>query len=69
MQQFKTNINCGSCVNAVRETLNALVGEDGWTVDINNASKLLTLHSDAVNADEVIRKLEEDGYVAKPLIK
>lgn len=69
MQQFETNINCGSCVNAVRVTLNALAGENGWTVDTNTPSKLLTINSDVVKADIVIHKLEEDGFIAKPIMK
>ncbi len=67
MQQFETNINCGSCVNAVREALNELAGAEGWAVNTNTSSKLLTINSDSVAADEVIRKLKDEGFVAKPI--
>ncbi|MFN5317486.1 MAG: hypothetical protein ACK5CY_01445 [Bacteroidia bacterium] len=69
MQLFETNINCDSCINAVRVTLNELVGENGWTVDTNTPSKLLTINSDVIKADIVIHKLEEDGFIAKPIMK
>jgi copper chaperone CopZ len=69
MQQFVTNINCSSCVNAAREVLNELAGPTGWKVDINDASKLLTISSDYVEAADVANKLQEQGFTAKPLVR
>lgn len=69
MQQFVTNINCNACINAVSNTLNELAGPTGWKVDINDASKLLTINSDYIDAAVVITKLEEEGFSAQPIVR
>lgn len=43
--QFKTNINCGSCIKSVTPFLNALEEIDAWQVDTAVAEKILTVET------------------------
>jgi copper chaperone CopZ len=62
--QFKTNINCGGCVAKVTTNLNEMVGEGHWKVDTQNPEKVLTLDSDRLREDEIIKSLEIAGFKA-----
>ena len=44
--QFKTNLNCGSCVAAVKPFLDQVPGISDWDVDIANEGKLLIVHGE-----------------------
>ena len=44
--QFKTNINCGSCIKSVTPFLNALDEIDTWQVDTAVAEKILTVETE-----------------------
>jgi copper chaperone len=44
--QFKTNINCGSCIKSVTPFLNALEEIDAWQVDTMVAEKILTVETE-----------------------
>lgn len=44
--QFKTNINCGSCIKSVTPFLNALEEIDAWQVDTAAAEKILTVDTE-----------------------
>lgn len=44
--QFKTNINCGSCIKSVTPYLNALEEIDAWQVDTAVAEKILTVDTE-----------------------
>lgn len=60
--QFKTNINCGNCVRAVTGFINDVAGIDQWEVDTDNPDKILTVHGENVNAEDVIEAVEDAGY-------
>ena len=64
---FKTNINCASCVQKVTETMDALVGEDNWSVDTDIPIKLLTVENENVSDDAIIAALNGIGYKADVL--
>ena len=64
---FKTNINCASCLQKVTETMDALVGEDNWSVDTDIPIKLLSVENDNVTADAIIEALKGIGYRADAL--
>lgn len=64
--KFKTNIKCAACVAKVTSALNESVGEDNWSVDIQNPAKILTIESEA-KADDVRTALEKVGYKAEPI--
>jgi copper chaperone len=63
--EFKSNINCGSCIASVKKTMDTLVGEGKWEVDTANPDKILTVATKEVTADEVIQKLKRVGFTAE----
>jgi copper chaperone CopZ len=67
--QFKTTINCGSCIAKVKTSLDELLGEGNWQVDTSNPDKLLSVNHAHVIEDELVMKLAELGYAATPLNK
>lgn len=63
--EVKTNIMCGSCIAKVTPTLNNEVGEGNWKVDTVNPKKILTVSTDKLSEDEVIKAVEKAGYKAE----
>lgn len=63
--EFKSNINCGSCIASVKKTMDTLVGEGKWEVDTANPDKILTVDNSEITSDEVIQKLKRVGYTAE----
>ena len=61
---IKTNINCGACVAAVTPALNDTVGKDNWKVDTQNPNKILTVTTENLDEEDVIRAVEKAGYKA-----
>ena len=59
--KFKTNINCGGCVSGVTPFLNQLENTD-WKVDTENPDKILTVKSESVSEEEIIRMVKKAGY-------
>ena len=64
--RFKTNINCGGCINSVTPYLNELKDAE-WTVDTDDKRKVLEVKSDTLTEQEIIDKVHEAGYEAQPL--
>ena len=64
--QFKTTINCGSCVKAVSPALNQAVGAGNWQVDTANPAKILTVTSDQATAAQVVQAVEAAGFEIQP---
>ena len=62
--KFKTNINCGGCIANVTDVLNKIAGQGNWNVDITDPSKLLTIATEPLSAEEVTKALQEVGYKA-----
>ncbi len=65
--EVKTNIMCGSCVAKVTPTLNETVGEANWKVDTLDPKKILTVSTENLNEEEVIKAVEKAGYKAEKL--
>ena len=65
--QFKTNLNCSSCVGKVTADLNDALGEGQWTVDTSVSDKILTVKSDALSAEEVVEIIKKKGFKAESL--
>jgi len=63
--ELKTNIMCGSCVAKVTPSLNTTAGEANWKVDTLNPKKILTVSTDKLSEDEVIKAVEKAGYKAE----
>ena len=63
--QLKTNIMCGACVAKVTPSLNEVAGESNWHVDTLNPKKILTIKTEELQADQVIKAVEKAGYKAE----
>ena len=60
--QFKTNIDCSSCVAIVSTFLNDARGIAHWEVDTTNSAKILTVVPDGINPQGVIAAVEKAGF-------
>lgn len=65
--QFKTNINCSSCVAKVTPFLNDAEGIGEWKVDTANREKILTVKSEGANEQEVIEAVQNAGFKIEPV--
>lgn len=65
--RFKTNINCGGCVAAVRPLLDSAEGICHWAVDTTDKDKVLTVQSAGISNDQVIGTIEKAGFTIKSL--
>lgn len=59
--KFKTNINCGGCVAGVTPFLNKIEGID-WKVDTENPDKILSVESEDVSEDQIIKAVKKAGF-------
>jgi copper chaperone len=60
--QFKTNINCGSCIKSVTPFLNELDNVDTWKVDTENPDKILSVELDDENISSVVDVVKKAGF-------
>ncbi|MGM5629778.1 heavy-metal-associated domain-containing protein [Apibacter raozihei] len=60
--KFKTNIDCGGCVNAVTNYLNDVKGILRWSVDTSIPEKILTVESDTATDEEIINAVKKAGF-------
>lgn len=65
--QFKTTLNCGGCVAKVKSDLDNAKGIVDWSVDTNNADKILTVHSDGASEEAIIAIIKSKGFNAESL--
>ncbi|MCA9013558.1 MAG: heavy-metal-associated domain-containing protein [Planctomycetaceae bacterium] len=62
--QFKTNLNCGSCVAAVKPFLDDVPNISDWKVDTATPDRILTVHGHNVLLDSVTAAVAKAGFVA-----
>ncbi len=65
--QFKTNINCSSCVAKVTPFLNDAEGICHWEVDTTNKNKVLTVKPEGISQQEVIEAVKKAGFKIEPI--
>ena len=58
---------CGACIAKVTPTLNEVIGEKNWKVDTANPKKVLTVTTEGLNEQDVIKAVEKAGYKAESL--
>jgi copper chaperone len=63
--KFKTDINCGACVRAVKPIFDEAAEIAEWDVDIQNPDKLLTITSDGADLDFLMEIIEDTGFSAE----
>ncbi len=59
--KFKTNINCGGCIAGITPFMNKLENIH-WEVDTKNPEKILTVESETVSEEEIIRMVKKAGF-------
>ncbi len=62
--QFKTNLNCESCVAAVKPFLDDVPNLIHWEVDTASSDKLLTVKGNNISLDSVAAAVANAGFVA-----
>jgi copper chaperone len=65
--QFKTNINCSGCVQAVTPYLDANNEIKKWEVDVNSPNKVLTVETDHLSGEMIREIIKIAGYSAEKL--
>lgn len=65
--QFKTNIMCEGCIAKVTPYLNANNEIKHWSVNTQNANKILTVETDNLSSEKVEEIVKNAGYKAEPL--
>lgn len=60
--KFKTNINCGGCITAIKPHLDKVDGIAHWEVDTENKDKILTVSSKGASREQVIQTVQKAGY-------
>ena len=65
--QFKTNIKCSGCIEAVTPYLNANNAISHWQVDTNDTQKILTVETDKLTSEMIREIVEKAGYKAEAL--
>lgn len=66
LQQFKTNINCGSCVRSVTGFLDTVPGVMLWRVDVDNPDKILSVEGKA-DEQTILAAVREAGFDIEPV--
>lgn len=58
---------CGSCIAKVTPTLNEIIGVNNWKVDTVNPKKILSVTTEKLTQEDVIKAVSQAGYKAEPL--
>ncbi|HAK70853.1 MAG TPA: hypothetical protein DHU80_00715 [Cryomorphaceae bacterium] len=61
---INSKINCNNCIAKVSSDLNALMGEENWSVDIALPNKPLTF-SDDISLDDVLDILDQHNMIVE----
>ena len=68
--KFKTNINCGGCIDTVSSYLDNAQEINQWEVDTANEDKVLTVSGpESLDSKDVVEIVNLAGFSAKPLKK
>lgn len=65
--QFKTTINCDSCIKTVTPVLNEILGADEWSVDTKNANKTLTVEAETIDTKQILEAVSGAGFKIEEL--
>ena len=60
--KFRTNINCGGCIATVKPHLDTVAGINHWEVDTATPDKILTVKSEGITEEEIIKTVQKAGY-------
>jgi len=62
--RFKSNIKCEGCLAKVAPLLDEAVGAENWSVDLQSATKTLTVKGNAT-ADKIVAAVQGAGFKAE----
>jgi copper chaperone len=65
--RFRTNINCGGCIAAVKPHLDNAAGITHWEVDTNDKEKILSVKSEGITKEQIIETVQKAGYRIEPV--
>lgn len=65
--KFKTTINCSACVAKVTPVLEAQENIQNWDVDTTNPDKILTVNSDDLDEEDLVKSLQKIGFKAEKI--
>ncbi len=60
--QYKTNINCSSCVATIKPHLDSLDCVFEWNVDTANKNKVLTIQSKENAHEQIMETVQKAGF-------
>ncbi|MFY0686620.1 MAG: heavy-metal-associated domain-containing protein [Cyclobacteriaceae bacterium] len=65
---YKTNINCGGCIQSVTPFLNEVDDIDSWKVDTDNPDKILTIEGEEdLSSKEIIDTVIKAGFMIEEI--
>ncbi len=62
--RFKTNINCSNCLAKVTPSLNQNEGIASWNVDLDNPDKILTVETESLMPEDIVKTVKRVGFEA-----
>lgn len=62
--RFKTNINCSNCLAKVTPSLNQKEGIASWNVDLDNPDKILTVETESLMPEDIVKTVKRVGFEA-----
>ena len=62
VQRYKTNLNCGSCVAAVKPHLDNDRSIERWSVDTTDPNKVLTIEGENLSKSDIERHVTDAGF-------
>ena len=66
--KLKTTIKCSGCIATATPYLNEVVGENNWSVDVQNPNKVLTIKTgNSISPETVIKAVQVAGFKAEKL--
>lgn len=65
--KFKTNINCSNCVAKVTPFLDKKVGKEFWNVDIESPDKILSVDTDDLTEEDIVKMVKRTGFEAEAI--
>ena len=65
--KFKTNINCSNCVAKVTPFLDKKVGKEFWNVDIESPDKILSVDTDDLAEEDIVKTVKRTGFEAEAI--
>lgn len=66
--KFKTTLSCNGCKSKLAPFLNDAEGIKSWNIDLDDADKILTIHSDGITSGEVRKLIEQAGYTSEEVM-